>query len=191
MVVPPVCISNSLCATIPPGACISLPSTSCPCPDPIPLPLPPVTCRLTLAASPAADFGLEAAAAWVAANSAPLFPRSPVPWLTPVVFSFEPIPGPAAGVTFGIVCVDCLCGGCDGDGPRVATLLFPATGAVVFFWLLKARVAPWRAAEMVGLAFPVAEAVDKAEVDDRVGGVGPRPWLWVFRVGDGGGCIGR
>lgn len=177
--VPPVCISNSLCATIPPAACTSLPSTSCPCDDPIPLPLPPVTCRLTLAASPAAAFGLEAAAAWVAANRAPLLPRSPVPWLTPVVLSLKPIPGPgpcpAAGVTFAFVCVGCLCGGCDGDGPRAAALLFPATGAVVFFWLLKARVAPWRAAEMVGLAFPGAEVADKAEEDDRAGGVGPRP----------------
>jgi hypothetical protein len=59
--------------------------------------------------------------------------------------------------------------------------LLPATTAA-FFCLLKARVAPCRAAETAGLTFA---GVDRAEVEDAAEGVAARPCVWLVRVGDG------
>lgn len=178
---PPACNSDNrsatklLCACPPSGP--ENPAAS------LPLLLPPVAWRLTppefpFPASPA-DLGRDAAcslAACVAASKAPLPPRNPVPCAA------------AAAAGLGFVPMFCPTGCLDGEGPRPMLLpvLPPATAA--FFCLLKARVAPCRAAETAGLAFP-AGVPDKAGVEDVAEGVAPRPCVWLVRVGDGGRCM--
>lgn len=107
----------------------------------------------------------------MAASKAPLPPRNPVPCAATAELGFVPI-----------LWLD----GFEGDGPRPTLLLLPAT--VAFFCLLKARVAPCRAAETAGLAFP-GVGIGKAEVEDVADDAVPRPCVWLVRVGEGGGCM--